>query len=341
MGLPLQQEEQIMSYPKPLSEKSLEKLYEQSGFSIDARAFLHSLFSACANLYGAIPLRHVWTLFQHVKEAPKLRRKDLLAFSSIVRREEQPYYVFEAQEIFDDDSRSELDRFIVSKELVGVGYGKYGLLYELTDQIDFDRPYCVPDDFLSYAETVPTIQEKSLLSFLSGLVSTADECVPKYGKSIPNDHKGQKLGDFSFLNSDERFEVEWQKRPAAREAVLQDYSGTEAEKILRLFKRGENIGSNSPAVTLQWILDELNEAGVEITQEQVETLLRLITDYHNNSRLWCLFGWKPSELAKMYQGRGPTAISFGPGMQKAFADGSLDRDELVRKIRDMGLEVIE
>jgi hypothetical protein len=71
----------------------------------------------------------VWQIYGELKAAPKLRRKDLLAFSSIVRREEQPYYVFEAQEIFDDDSRSELDRFIVSKELVGVGYGKYGLLW--------------------------------------------------------------------------------------------------------------------------------------------------------------------------------------------------------------------
>ena len=330
-----------MSYPKPLSEKSLERLYEQSGLSVDARSFLHKFFSSCANLYGAVPLRHVWQIYGELKAAPKLRRKDLLAFSSIVRREEQPYYVFEAQEIFDDDSRSELDRFIVSKELVGVGYGKYGLLYELTDQIDYDRPYCIPEDFLSYAEQLPSIQEESLLSFLSGLTSTADECAPKYGKSIPNDHKGKKLGDFSFLNSDERFEVEWQKRPAAREAVLQDYSGTEAEKILRFFKRDESIGRNSPAVTLQWILDELNEVGVEITQEQVETLLRLITDYHNNSRLWCLSGWKPSELATMYQGRGLTAISFGPGMQRAFAEGSLDKEALVRKNREMGLKVIE
>ena len=110
-----------MSYPKPLSEKSLERLYEQSGLPVDARSFLHKFFSSCANLYGAVPLRHVWQIYGELKAAPKLRRKDLLAFSSIVRREEQPYYVFEAQEIFDDDSRSELDRFIVSKELVGVG----------------------------------------------------------------------------------------------------------------------------------------------------------------------------------------------------------------------------
>ena len=67
--------------------------------------------------------------------------------------------------------------------------------------------------------------------------------------------------------------------------------------------------------------------------------MHLTTEYHNNSRLWCLSGWKPIELVAIYRGRGPTAISFGPGMQKAFADGSLDRDELVKKFREMRLEV--
>jgi len=330
-----------MSYPNPLSEKSIEKLYQQSGLTDEARSYLHRFFAACANLYGTISLRHVWVVYQQLEDTPKLRRKDIVSFASIVRREEQPYYVFELNEIYDEESSNELDRLIVSKELVGVGYGKYCLLYDLTDQIDFDRPYCVPDDFLSCAETVQTKQEQTLFDFLSGLASTADECVPKYGKSIPNDHKGQKLGDFSFLNSEERFEVEWQKRPATREAILHDYSGTEAEKILRFFKRGENIGRNSPTETIQWILDELNEAGVEMTQGQVEVLFSLITNYHNNSRLWCLSGWKPSELAAMYRGNGPTAISFGPGMQKAFEDGSLDKEELVKAIQKMGLKVIE
>lgn len=110
---------------------------------------------------------------------------------------------------------------------------------------------------------------------------------------------------------------------------------------MRFFKRGENIGRNTPTGTLQWILDELTEAGVLMEESQVEELLRLITDYHNNSLLWCLSGWKPSELAQMYRGNGPTAISFGPNMHKAFEDVSLDRDELVREIRKMGLEVIE
>lgn len=60
-----------MSYPKPLSEKSLKRLYTQAGLSTEAYDFLHSLFAACANLYGAIALRDVWSVYQELKsEAP-------------------------------------------------------------------------------------------------------------------------------------------------------------------------------------------------------------------------------------------------------------------------------
>ncbi len=329
-----------MAYPKPLSEKSLEKLYKESGLTEEARSCLSRFFAACANLYGAIALRYVWQIYGELKDVPKLRRKDLLIFASIVRREEQPYYIFEVNELYDEDSGNELDRHIVSKELVYVGYGKFHLFYSLMEELD-DKPYCVPDDFLSYAEPVPTVEEESLLDFLSDLKSVADECVPKYGHSVPNEHKGKKLGEFSFLNSDERFDLEWQKRPSAKAAILKECSGTEAEKLVRLFKRSEKIGRRSSAETIQWFIDELEEVGVEMTQEKVEKLVRLITDYHNNSRLWCLSGWMPSELAKKYGESVPAAISFGSGMQKAFEDGSLDRDEIVRKIREMGLKVIE
>ena len=92
-----------MAYPKPLSMKSLERLYRESGLTEEAQSFLHAFFAACANLYGAIALRHVWGVYQELRDAPKLRRKDILAFASIVRREEQSYYVFEVNELFDED----------------------------------------------------------------------------------------------------------------------------------------------------------------------------------------------------------------------------------------------
>ena len=35
-----------MSYPKPLSEKSLERLYKESGLTKEARTLLHVFFAA-------------------------------------------------------------------------------------------------------------------------------------------------------------------------------------------------------------------------------------------------------------------------------------------------------
>ena len=133
-----------MSYPKPLSEKSLERLYTQAGLSTEACDFLHSLFAACANLYGAIALRDVWSVYQELKSgAPRIHRRDLIAFSSIVRREVQPYWVYEIEELYTEEPHNDLDRHIVSKELIGAGYGKMFSFYALMDERD-DRPYCVP-----------------------------------------------------------------------------------------------------------------------------------------------------------------------------------------------------
>ena len=164
---------QLLSYPKPLSEKSLERLYTQAGLSTEVCDFLHSLFAACANLYGAIALRDVWSVYQKLKSgAPRIHRRDLIAFSTIVRREVQPYRVYEIEELYTEEPHNDLDRHIVSKELIGAGYGKMFSFYALMDERD-DRPYCVPDDFLSYAEPTASVEEKSLADFIGNLKSTA------------------------------------------------------------------------------------------------------------------------------------------------------------------------
>ena len=107
-----------MSYPKPLSKKTLKRLYQEANLSEEAQAFLHTLFLACANLYGAIEMRSVWGIYLKLEQVPKLRRKDLLAFSSIVRREIQSYYVYEIEELYSEEPHSEMDRHIVHRDLV-------------------------------------------------------------------------------------------------------------------------------------------------------------------------------------------------------------------------------
>ena len=329
-----------MSYPKPLSQKSIEKLYRESGFAQEKIRFLHDFFAACVNLYGAISLRDAWVVYRKLESVPRIQRKELFAFSSIARREAQPYYVFEIEEIYPDEPHNASDCHIVSKDLVGSGYYRFEQLNNLFDQVSV-REYCVPEDFLSFANPQPTTAETDLFAFLSSLVSTADTCAPNHGKAIPNVHKGKKLDEFSFLNASERFEAEWlNKQPSAKAVFLEECSGSEAEKIMRFYKKAENIGFMTPTDVLQYTLDELNEAGVEMNVRQIEKLANLITEYHNGSRLWCTAGWKPEELATMHKSSGPLSISFGPGFQKAFADGVMDKEELVRKMREMGIEII-
>lgn len=53
---------------------------------------------------------------------PRIHRRDLIAFSSIVRREVQPYWVYEIEELYTEEPHNDLDRHIVSKELIGAGY---------------------------------------------------------------------------------------------------------------------------------------------------------------------------------------------------------------------------
>ena len=331
-----------MAYPKPLSEKALQRLYKESGLDERAQAFLHDFFAACAKLYGAIELRDAWDVYQQISEdKPKLRRKDLIAFSAITRREEQPYYVFETEEVYSEEKHNELSRLIVSKELVRGGYGKFMWLYKVMEQA-VNYPPCVPDAFLSYAASKPEKEETEILNFLGQLKVTASKGKNYHGQVYSCEHKGKRLREFSFLNSDERFEVEYlQKRPKQQAAFLADCSGTEAEKILRRLREEDNIGYFSPAESVQHVTEELAEVGVELTLKQAQELTRLMMEFHNHTRHWYIRGWKPVELRQRFKPQGKPSISFGPGMQKAFASGDLDREEMVRQLRAMGMNVEE
>ena len=326
-----------MSYPKPLSEKSLNRLYMQAGLSTEACDFLHSLFAACANLYGAIALRDVWSVYQELKSgAPRIHRRDLIAFSAIVRREVQPYRVYEIEELYTEEPHNDLDRHIVSKELIGAGYGKMFSFYALMDELG-DQPYCVPEYFLSYAVPSASAEESVLSNFIGNLKSTARECAPRQRKTYPNENRGKKLSEFSFLNLDEQFNLEYYKKVSAtHSALLEEYSGTEAEKIMRSYRRTENIGYLRTTDMIQNVLIELCEVGVRLTEKQQDTLMQLIVQYHNGSRLWCTCGWKPDELAAKFSG-----IGAFPGQEASSPEGMMDEKDIIRKMKELGLKVLE
>ncbi len=330
-----------MSYPKPLSEKTLERRYAQAGLSPQVRAFLHNLFAACANLYGAIDLRGVWSIYQELRnDAPKIHRSDLIAFSAIVRREVQPYQVYEVQELYREEPPGDMDRHIVSGELLNIGYGKLYDFYSLVNGRS-NCSLCVPKDFLSYATPTVTAEDKALEDFLGNLKSTAKECTPAYGKAYPNENRGKRLREFSFLSQSEQFQLEYHTKPSIH-TVLEERShqGT-VERLLWQFKRDEKIGMLSPTETLQNLTSYLSEAGVRLTTGQLNRLLTLTTDWHNQSRLWCIWGWTPLELAAARLPGGIPSISFAPGLEKSFAKGDIDRAELEKDIQEMGWKVLK
>ena len=78
-----------------------------------------------------------------------------------------------------------------------------------------------------------------------------------------------------------------------------------------------------------------------IGKQQLKTFLKLFMDFSNNSRRWPLSGWKQIELPIIYNSDTKPAISFGKNMQRAFEDGTLNKEEIVQGIRKLGLDVVE
>ena len=330
-----------MAYPKPLSEKSLARLYKESGLTQAQIDYLHRLFLACANLYGALPLREVWNVHQMQAEAPKLRRKELIAFSGIARREALPYRVYEIDELYSEETRADLSREIVSRALISYGYASVARYYGVMDSMA-EVPCFIPSDILQYEHMTPSKEETALLCFLNRLQVTEAECHPPYGNPYPCENRGKRLGEFSFLSTEERFEEEYlAKQPRALQAFRDSVAGTEAEKIIRNFRRIDSTTDIPFTRNLEIAMEELREVGVSLSERQTEKLCQLLTDFHNHTHLWNLRGWTPEELHAQYEPQAPQSLAIGPNMRKLFEDGTLSKDAFMEELRKRGIELLE
>ncbi len=293
-----------MAYPKPLSRKTIERMYEQSGIPGEVQQYLHLLFKACANLYGHAELRDIWAIHSRLKGVPKVQRKQMVEFAGIARRDgDLPYCVFEADELWDDVRRSGVGREIVHKDLVGGVYRKLLLFYDLNDSYSDNYPFYIPEDLLSYAEPIVSEEEKALQEFIENLEVTSDTCVSRHGREYPCENQGRRLKDFSFMTDSEKYLIEYYKsRPVRQAELLQECSGSEAEKLLRKFKKMDTIGRVPVPMAYRYLLEELAEVGVQLTEDEIADLLGKFTAAHNSSHLWCLFGWTPIGLREAFGG---------------------------------------
>ena len=342
-----------MSYPKYLSIKSLEKRYRDAGISEQKIQFLKELCLSCMNFYGAVHAEELWEIYKELSEkitVPKIQRRELYTALGIFRREDLPYYVFEADEIYSEEPRTDKYRLLVSKKLVGSGYGKFSTLYRLLNNSS-GRPFFVPANLLEYKDPVYDSRRQNLIAWLSEIPCTQSEFTTSYGQTFPCAYTGKKLGEFFFISREDDFELRYQRGEIeghkgnakyADELETELNSMTAAERLVRDYTWASHIGTINPADSFKYFMNDLEEMGVLLTEEQLNRLLQDLMDYHNHLHLWCNHGWTPEEMAKrMYASRQVMPkIQFGPGMEKAFADGSLDREELVRKLKDMGIDVL-
>lgn len=342
-----------MSYPKPLSEKGISRQYIATGLTGEQIGFLRRFFAACTNLYGVFMAEEAWDVYKELSSKTvtvPLHRKDMYAALSVLRREPVPYYVFEADEIYSEEPRSDRYRVIALRDIVSPGYGKYNALYHIMEASE-GKPFYVPKNLLEYAEMKKSRYESRLLEILGKLKSTQSEYEDKWGHTHPCKYCGQYLRDFAFVSRDDEYElcylrgeVEGVKGNAKRalkfEAQINSISA--AQYLVEKLKWRSNIGFFTPSEAIGCFFDALNEMGVSLAgDKQVNELLQAINDLNNHQNLWCNHGWSPLELSMQFSRHGTPTISFGAGLQEAFAKGTMDEQELIRKLKELGMEVLE
>lgn len=344
-----------MAYPKPLSQKTLDKMYQESGLTEEKIDFLRNLFDSAAALYGIITLDDLWKVYKEYSQKAvslKLQRKDILSFSSIARREVHDYYIYEVDELYPEEERSVPDRYIIYHEIIDLV--SKNIFYQL-EEMSFGKPFYVPENLLEFKGHVVTEEETKLFQFIENLRADSPVLAKKYNKEItkPSPHQGKKLKDFSYLTDSEQFELDWISGKCnggpknAQEKKIKEFwvfhCGTVAEKIFRRLRILLFCGWLSNTRLITSITNDLEETGVMLSEKQFEELVSLLMEFNNSSHLYSNRGWTPKELSRiaMNEFNGPLMMSFGPGIKKAAKEGKLSLDELKAQMTAMGFNVLD
>ena len=339
-----------MPYPKPLSPKSIDRLYSEANLDDSQIRFIHSFATACANLYGAIFAEDAWKVYLELSkktETVRLHRGDMYAALGILRRETVPFYVFEVDEVYYEEKREDKFRLIASRELVGTGQRRFSELYSVMENAA-GRTHYVPQNLLDYVVMPKSKYELELLKVLENLKCTASEYETAWGTVIPCKYKGKNLKEFSYIGDYEEFELQRlhgeiegykgdEKKAAEFEKKINSINA--AQYLLNRIKRYNTIGNLSPSKIIQYFIEDLSEMGVEPSVKKMNDIMNAVMNMFNNQHLWCLSGWTPTELSKTLKPVGQPTISFGPSLQKAFANGDMDRKEIVKMLEAKGIKV--
>ncbi len=343
-----------MSYPKPLSEKSIAKLYADSKLTEEKIAFLRKFFDSCAALYGSICLNDMWEVYKELSEKTdvvKIQRNDIYKFSSIARRELHDYYVYEIDEMYIDEKRVEKYRHVIFKEIMDMGW--FQLVYELTEK-QVGKPFYVPENFLEFKGHIVTPEEKRVFEYIENLKATSPFIRNLWNEKMnkPSPHQGKKLKDFSYLDPSEANEIERLSGKSedgpkkCQQKKLDEFmasvQGSFAEKIFRELRFSFFSGWFGYMDQIKHTMDSLYEVGVDFTEKEANRFMELIQDFMNNSHLYVNRGWTSSDLSAHRSVMNPNqkpVLTLGPGIKKAIENGDISLEHLMALAKAKGIEI--
>lgn len=349
------------SLPKPCSKTALNKKYQLLAIETKGRLdivtekgrtnidLLRKYYNAFSNLYGAIILDDAWDIFKLVEKTiiskKRILKKDFLAFSEVARYEAHNYFLLEIDELYEAEKRGgAARRFIVNKKLYKKGYSRFDFYYRLADK-QLNHPLCVldRDELLSWDDSgiLWRSAEGTALKLFVESLSVDNESANRdiHGEKIA----GKRLKEFVFWHDSEDFAYSYAKREWEKKELEEYQNIVESERILRSIERYINSAVLYTEINkqIEFILTDLQEVGVCLTEQQFKIFFRLYSDFSNNSRKWPLCGWKPVELSRLCNHFSKPSISFGKNIQQAFEDGSINKDELMEGIRKLGVDVVD
>ncbi len=340
-----------MAYPKPLSSRTIQKMLEEAQIDNKKADFLYELYHCASNLYGIITLEELWNVYKALKSKnryPSIKKKELIAFSDIVRRQNLPYRIYEVGEIYKEQEEGKEIRLLIKKDLARQEGFHRDELYFIDDQ-RYEFPLYFPKDILVFTDDYETLEEKNFRIYLENLICKQKYITNEDGKKIRNPNYLKKMKDYSYKD-----EVDY--------AVLKMYSEKDSpyhrrklEEVTRIISLPastrvynaivENVkkGCIKQTVLISMLFDYLHEAGAEIDDREVDIVLKYFIEMYNNTHQFSMGGWAPHELALAYPPN-PDArpsIVFGENLQRMFETGEIDREEYEKAIRDAGLEVFD
>ncbi|MDY4962811.1 MAG: hypothetical protein SO088_00085, partial [Ruminococcus callidus] len=162
-------------------------------------------------------------------------------------------------------------------------------------------------------------------------------------KFTDGEYAGQLFSEAIVVTYDEKFDMAYYaKNKAVLKAINEKANVVLSDKIMRKLMWWTEFAERSPITLLTEFLNKIDYTFE--SQEQAEQLFDLVAEFINNSHLWRNCGFTPMQLHSIMS-RGakqqPTAISLGPGIHKAVQDGDIDKDDLIRRLKEMGVDVLD